>query len=500
MSKKPKKSDGYEDISSYSKPPKKSKKKGSKNSEIVVSTPSRKTKEVVIAILCVMLCLVLVVSGVLAFFIRSKFNKLNYSDGVGGDPDATFIYEEENLNFNQISDIENAESVKELIKGWATNGGDKLYSKNVINVLLIGEDNEDNSSRSDSTILVTINKKTKKIILTSFLRDSYTYMNIEGQDRYDKTNHSYSWGGAAKLMEVISDNYKIKIDHFVTINYQSFIKAVDELGGINVMVTDAEAKYMNRTTKMKGFESGPSVNLDGQHALVFARIRKLDGEPERTERQRRLITAFIDSIRDSSLTDINNAIDKFLPYVTTNYKESEILSLATKAVTEGWLGFEVVSQVAPSEETRMGFTGYRTYTGYLDVWIVDYVKAAREIQLSLYGQTNITIDENNHVSAIDLALGTNRTESDNYYEEEEDEDEETTDRWQGFISDYTIPTIEFPSYSIGIGDIFNPNGGREDETEYSDEEETNDYEGSEEETTEYDEQNSEEDVTQEDYQ
>lgn len=433
MSKKSKKQDGFEDVYSTDNPIKR----------LAMRRKKRTKKEVTVAVLCGLLCLVLVASGVAAFFIRSKFNKLNYSDGKNGDPNATFFYEEENLNFDQISDIENAESVKDFVKSWATNGGDKLYSKNVINVLLIGEDDEDNSHRSDTAILVTVNKKTRQIVLTSFLRDSYTYMNIAGQDRYDKTNHAYSWGGAAKLMEVLSDNYKIEIDHFVTINYRSFIDAVDTLGGVNVMVTEKEANYMNRTTKMKGFESGQSVNLDGEHALVFARIRKLDGEPERTERQRRLLTAVLESVKDSTLAELNNAVDTFLPFVTTNYSKSEIFSLAAKAATEGWLKFDVVSQVAPSEQTRMGFTEYRTYTGNLDVWIVDYVKAARELQLSLYAQTNITVDESTHISAIDLALGTQSA-----YEDSPDE-EETSGKY---------PFIEFPTYDIGfdISSLFNP--------------------------------------------
>lgn len=472
----------YEDVYSSSKKQKRNSKKTKSKAG------NNQAKETVIGVLAGLLCLILIVSGATAFFIRSKLNKINYSDGSGGNPDATFSYlEEEDLNFQNIADIEGAESVKEMIKSWATNGGDKLYSKNVVNVLLIGEDYEDGTSRSDSAILVTINKKTRKIILTSFLRDSYTYMNIDGQERYDKTNHSYAWGGAAKLMEVLSDNYKIKIDHFVSINYQSFIKAVDELGGINVMVTEAEANYMNRTTKLKGFESGANVNLDGQHALVFARIRKLDGEEARTERQRRLITAFINSIRDSSLTDVNNAIDNFLPYVTTNYRENEIINIGAKAITEGWLKYDIVSQVAPSEETKMGFQHYRTYTGYLDVWVVDYVKAARELQLSLYGQTNITIDENTHVSAIDLALGTQNANND-YNDYEEDE---TSIRYQ--FPDYTLP--DFPSYevpSFDYGNILRPNRDPDSTDEY--EEETN-VNSDEEENTQFDENNGEEPVT-----
>lgn len=467
LSNKKKLPDEYEDIYSHSKPS-----KSLKKSKVKTKTKKDKATEAIIAVLCVFLCLIVVMMCVATVFFRTKLNKMNYSDGVGGNPDVTFNYlEEENLNFNNIADPEGAETVKELIKTWSTNGGDQLYSKNVINVLLIGEDYEDGTSRSDSTILVTINKKTKKIILTSFLRDSYTYMNIEGQDRYDKTNHSYAWGGAAKLMEVLSNNYKIKIDRFVTINYQSFVKAVNELGGINVMVTEAEANYMNRTTKLKGFESGANVNLDGDHALVFARIRKLDGEEQRTERQRRLITSLINSVRDSSLADVNDAIDTFLPYVTTNHSKSEIVSLGTKAITEGWLKYEIVSQVAPSETTKMGFQGYRTYTGNLDVWIVDYVKAAQELQLSLYGQTNITIDESTHVSAIDLALGRYSYNDDDDYDYDYDGDysyEEESTRRNWF--DYTFPD-EIPSYDlenilpdITVGYDFTFNYGREDVT------------------------------------
>ena len=483
MSSKKKRPDEFEDVYSHSKT-KAKKNKATKTKGNNKKAKNGKTKEVVISVVCVLLCLVLMAAGALAFFFRSKLNKINYSDGVGGNPDATFNYiEEENLNFNNIADPEGAETVKELIKTWSTNGGDHLYSKNVINVLLIGEDYEDGTSRSDSTILVTVNKKTKKIILTSFLRDSYTYMNIEGEDRYDKTNHSYAWGGAAKLMEVLSNNYKIKIDRFVTINYQSFVKAVDELGGINVMVTEAEANYMNRTTKLKGFESGSSVNLDGAHALVFARIRKLDGEEQRTERQRRLITAFLNSVKDSSISDVNKAIDTFLPYVTTNHTQSEIVSLGTKAVTEGWLKYDIVSQVAPSEETKMGFQSFRTYTGYLDVWIVDYVKAARDLQLSLYGQTNITIDEDTHVSAIDLAFGSQSGDSYNNYEED---DEETTRR--GLLPDYSLPSYEWPSYGYDLGDIIGSGsigGNRYETTTNADEEEDDTSPDSEEDEEEY---------------
>ncbi len=421
--KKRRNSDGFEDITSYSVP------KGIKNKlahfwsfkfkPFFLKNQKRNLK----AILSICVCLVLVFSALCGAYVRKMFSLINHNEGHFGNPDATFnaeLPEDENLTFDRIEDIASANSIKELLRSWATNNGEKIYSKKVINVLLIGEDNEDGSHRSDSTMLVSVNTKTKKITITSFLRDSYTYMDINGNERFDKTNHSYAWGGAAKLMEVLSDNYKIKIDHYVAINYESFVAAVDALGGISVPITETEARYMNRTTRVKGFESGESVHLTGEQALIYARIRKLDSEVERTRRQRELISSLIHQVKDSSISDLNNAIQTFLPYVTTNYKTSEIISLGTQALSDGWLKYEIVSQAYPGEEHRYGVDYFQTYTGKLFVWIVDYITAARDLQLALYGQTNIEINPQTHISAIELARGNSsgiQVDSGNYEDE-----------------------------------------------------------------------------------
>lgn len=310
---------------------------------------------------------------------------------------------EENLKFKPISDITDAKNVKELIKTWATNGGDKLHSRNVTNILLIGEDNVEGSSRSDAAIIISVDNKTKKITLTSVLRDSYTYMNINGEDRYDKTNHSYAWGGGEKLKEVISNNYKIVIDHYVILDFEGFVSIVDALGGVTVEVTQAEADYINSTSSHK-VSSGKNVKLNGEQALYFVRIRKLDGEAQRTERQRRLITACLEGIgNSSSLEELMGVVEALYPYVTTDLNELELATLGTQAISEKWFEYETVSQIAPSEENRRGFNSYKTHTGNLSVWIVDYVKAARDLQLSIYGETNIVLSEGKRNTAIDLA-------------------------------------------------------------------------------------------------
>ncbi len=358
------------------------------------------------AVLSIFICLILVVAAMGGAYVRKILSLINYDEGDAGNPDATFaeVEEEENLNFETMYDISSADSIKDLVKTWATNGGEKLHSKNVINVLLIGEDNDDGSHRSDSMILASINTKTKKITLCSFLRDTYTYMLINGTERYDKTNHAYSWAGPAKVMEVLSNNYKIEIDHYVSIDFASFEKVIDLLGGVTVPITESEARYMNRTTRVKGFEAGDSVLLNGKRALIYSRIRKLDSEIERTRRQRNVIASVVKGIKASSISEINELVETFLPYVTTNYRYSEILSLATTALTDRWMNYQLVGMVEPNDEFRVGVSGFRTYTGYLDVWIADYVKAAQEVQLALYDTTNIQVSPD-HISTLSLVRG-----------------------------------------------------------------------------------------------
>ena len=427
MAKQDKSEDKFDDIFSFPKPSFRDRMRNirSKISTFFVKNHRRNTK----AVLTILIVIVLTGCAVLGVYLQKMLSLINYSDGTSSTPDVTFEQdyyyeeEEESLQFQTMYDIEQADSLKDLLKTWATNEGEKLYSKYVINVLLIGEDDDEGSHRSDSCILASVNTKEKKITLCSFLRDSYTYMTINDEERYDKTNHSYSWGGASKLMEVISNNYKIKIDHFVSIDFQSFVKVIDILGGVTVPITEKEAAFMNRTTKIAGFEAGENVLLNGQRALIYSRIRKLDSEVERTRRQREVISSLVKNIKASSLNDLNKAIETFLPYVTTNYKASEILSYAAQAVGEGWMNYEITGLAEPSDELRYEAKSFRTYTGYLDVWVVDYIKAAQEVQLALYNKTNIEIDEENHISAVSLIQ---QSRSYSYSSGESQEEEETT--------------------------------------------------------------------------
>lgn len=303
------------------------------------------------------------------------------------------IYDEK--EFAEIDGIKDAASLKELLKKWATNGGEKYSSRNVINVLLIGQDD----GRSDSMILASINKKTDQITLASFFRDSYSYINYNGEDRYTKINAAYAWGGPDLLIETLENNFKIEIDYYVTINFENFSKAIDAIGGVYVDVQPYESEYIRRTSRFKNFPVGENVLLNGDEALVFSRIRKSDADSDisRTRRQRQVIEALIKQTKSASIGQLNNLANKILPYVNTNIPKSEILSIGTQAILQGWMNYPIHQITVPSDDYRRG-----QYINKISFIIIDYQAAAYELQMALYGKSNIPMDD--HISPFDLDL------------------------------------------------------------------------------------------------
>lgn len=246
-----------------------------------------------------LLTVFIVVAATAISYVSKKLDMIRYDEQTGGQENADVIYEEE--EFELINAISSASSYNDFIYKWANNGAELRHSPNVINVLLVGLDSEDaltKGGRSDSMILASLNKKTKKIYLTSFFRDTWTYMNIGGNDRYNKMNAAYFYGSDDALIDTIEKNFKIDIDYYCAVDFTSFTDIINALGGLTVEVQQYEAEYINRTT-VHTIDYGEKVKLNGWEALVFARIRKSDGDSDvsRTRRQRQVISALIESAR-----------------------------------------------------------------------------------------------------------------------------------------------------------------------------------------------------------
>lgn len=355
-----------------------------------------RTKKIVVSIICIILVLAIAASA----FIYSKLNLIdtNGDDFLGTDT------MENDIDANSIDSITNAAGLQDLLEKWATNGGDHMHSKYVKNVLLLGVDSD--SKLSDTMMLASVNRRTQKISLVSFYRDSYTYIKTDsGKESFAKLNAAYSYGGADLVVKTIENNYKIDIDDYVMVDYNSFPQVIDALGGVTVNVTEKEANYLNktwwrwtRTGKQISFNSG-DMKMDGEHALMYARIRKLDSDVQRTERQRKVITAIMESFKNASASELNSAINTLFPNVKTSLSKKNILSYASLAVSEGWLNWTMEQQTMPPDDCCAA-----GYAGTQWIWICDYEGGAYVLQNLLYGETNITLADN-RVSALDFAKG-----------------------------------------------------------------------------------------------
>ncbi len=214
---------------------------------------------------------------------------------------------------------------------WGNNQGKLIEtSENIVNILLIGQDARENAarSRSDSMILVTFNKSRKTITLTSFLRD--LYVKIPGYQE-NKMNAAYAFGGMELLNKTLEENFGVRVDGNVEVNFARFASVIDLLGGVDMQLRQDEADYINSVSKREELQEGMQ-HLDGQQALYYARIRHLDSDSDfsRTGRQRKVINALIEKFRSAKLTTLLGLLDELLPMITTDLTNAEMLRYATE--------------------------------------------------------------------------------------------------------------------------------------------------------------------------
>lgn len=192
------------------------------------------------------------------------------------------------------------------------------------NIALFGVDSRDNSfdnARSDAIIIVSINEKTNDIKLTSVYRD--TYLDIEGYG-LDKVTHAYAYGGPELAISTLNKNLDLNITEFVTVNFETVKTVVDSLGGIELEITDEEAQQI-------GLNSGGTYTLDGEEALAYSRIRKIDSDYQRTERIRTVLDAVFEKVKDMEVSEILDFVDVVLPLISTNISSNKIISMLPSA-------------------------------------------------------------------------------------------------------------------------------------------------------------------------
>jgi LCP family protein required for cell wall assembly len=307
----------------------------------------RTGKRIVLIVLCVILVLILAVGAAAVIIVNRVMNQMNRVDPnkesalnpsyvdqmLATDPDLETVDPSEDASLPHISDVTFPTEPEVTVDPEATDPDNTpteapvpiVRGDHYINILLIGQDKRPGQGRqrSDSMILVTVNKSKKTITLTSFMRDQY--VQIPGYLPH-KLNHTYQYGGMNLLNETLLLNFGVHVDGDMEVDFNGFTKIVDLLGGVEITLDEAEARYLGHCFR-KQFVVGKNL-LNGKEARLYAQLREIDSDYRRAERQRKVIMSIINTYKSRPVDELTSIMQEILPYVTTNMSNGQILGYA----------------------------------------------------------------------------------------------------------------------------------------------------------------------------
>ena len=209
--------------------------------------------------------------------------------------------------------------------------------KNITNIMLVGQNYREDEPNllSDTMILCSINRDEKTISLVSFLRDMYVPLpayagHTGGQNRINvcyalgSTWTGTNQGGMEMLAKCVEQNFGIHIDHTIEVSFTAFTDIINMIGGVEVDVNEAEAQYMTKHVGYVGQIQPGTQILDGSQALAYARIRKIDGDRQRSARQRAVMISLFDKCREMDWLDVYFMACDVMPMITTDMTNDQI--------------------------------------------------------------------------------------------------------------------------------------------------------------------------------
>ncbi len=278
-------------------------------------TRKKKNKKLGLILLVEVLVLVALIVGFAWYYVNSKLDKI---------VDTEAEEQSENIDVSDaVTDV-----MADKYKTIALFGLDAREG---------GDMNKAGTAHSDAIIIASINNETKEVKLASVYRDCFLEIAKDGAGT-QKVTHAYILGGPTCSVETLNKNLDLNITDYVSVDFTALTKAIDALGGVTINVKEKELNNLNHNIEEQvqvtgiasdGVWSAGEQTLNGTQATAYARIRKVgNGDFERTQRQRAVVTAMVKKAKQSDLSTINNLLDEIIPLVATNMSKSEILSLA----------------------------------------------------------------------------------------------------------------------------------------------------------------------------
>ena len=367
----------------------------------------KKKKNTAIRVICILLIIILSACLVVFLYVNNALNQVTDDDNPQSTTESAMAMDKLIENFQPIEETDAAQisSLQDMIKQWYRNGTPASSSR-VLNILLVGEDTRgkdvlESGTRADSAIIASLNADTKQIKLTSILRDAYAYWETtpgdESTGKFDKINAAMSTGDIHTYINAVENLYKIKIDNYVIVNFTSFEKIIDTLGGVELELTSAEINEINNHQKRYGnvyiektFDGNKgTLKLTGEQALAYCRIRKIDSDNMRANRQKICLSKVFSDMKDASSVQLLKILNDMVPYIRTDMSKNNIVKTAKYALKEGWINFDIKSSNVPEYRNDESGAGGIFYGAWC--WKADYPMDAYMLQMDIYGKSSITL-------------------------------------------------------------------------------------------------------------
>lgn len=269
----------------------------------------KKSKKRLVIIICVEILIVLILIPVV--FLLIQFTKINTAE----------------IDIENLACCKNDPNIDDYI-----------------NIMVFGVDSRDNeltsNTRSDSMILVSINKSNSDIRLISFYRDCYVRVDGHG---YTKLTHAYSYGGPELAINTINQNFDLDVTNFVTVNFSALTNVIDALGGVEIDITEEEIDLVNSYTRDVARINNTKANkitkagkqiLDGTQATAYCRVRyTAGGDFTRAQRQRTVLYAIADRAKHSNPIALLKVIQEMMPQIYTSLHTKDLFSLCLRALS-----------------------------------------------------------------------------------------------------------------------------------------------------------------------
>lgn len=284
-----------------------------------------KGKRIALIVICILLALILAAIAAAAIYIDYLYNRMEFvgQDSSTVSPEiASSIAQGEHVEIP--SDNTDLVIDQEDVTFQPDDTDHEGQGDHIVNIMLVGQDAREGegTQRSDSMILVTFNTSKQTITLTSFMRDQYVQIPGYGAT---KLCHAYQYGGMSLLNQTIYNHFGVEIDGNLEVNFTGFENIIDLLGGVNIELTGKEAEYLQE----KGWDVHKGMNrLPGDAALMYARLRSIDTDYKRAERQRNVMMSLIEEYKNQSYVKMVSLLNEILPMVKTNMTKAEIANYA----------------------------------------------------------------------------------------------------------------------------------------------------------------------------